>query len=91
MRHVSVIFENAIARCAEWWSARSAATPSRGAVNALILATLMTFAASLASVHAANIFGPPGLQPANIGGGVDSPGLAVTADFNNDGYPDLAV
>ena len=91
MRHVSVTFENAIARCAEWWSARSAATPSRGAVNALILATLMTFAASLASVHAADIFGPPGLQPVNIGGGVDSPGLAVTADFNNDGYPDLAV
>lgn len=51
----------------------------------------MTLTASFASVNAANIFGPPGLQPTNIGGGVDSPGLAVTADFNNDGYPDLAV
>lgn len=41
--------------------------------------------------QAANIFGPPALQANNI----SSPGsvstAAASADFNNDGYPDLAV
>ncbi|WP_165371670.1 FG-GAP-like repeat-containing protein [Pseudolysobacter antarcticus] len=43
------------------------------------------------SAHAANIYGAPGVQPASIGGSFGAPFAATTADFNNDGYPDVAV
>ncbi len=59
-------------------------------VATVTVVTLLTFSLAM-SAYAANIFAPPSLQTANIGGGVGSPGRAVTADFNNDGYPDLAI
>ena len=52
---------------------------------------LMALSALTFPAAAANIFAPPVLQPANIGGGVGTPYAAVAADFNNDGYPDLAI
>ncbi len=39
---------------------------------------------------AAAVYGPAGVQPANIGSG-GAPYVATTADFNNDGYRDVAV
>ena len=54
--------------------------------------TLIAISAIAATVHAANIYGPPGLQPNQTGGsGIADSTVAVSADFNNDGYMDLAV
>jgi hypothetical protein len=91
MRHVSVIFENAIARFARWWSTSLSATSRRVPLQALIFATVVTATASSMVGHAAQIYGPAGFQPANLGGGVGVPYAAATGDFNNDGYVDVAV
>ncbi len=40
---------------------------------------------------AASVYGPAGVQPASIGGTLGAPFVATTADFNNDGYTDVAV
>ena len=53
--------------------------------------TLIAISAIAATAHAANIYGPPGLQPNKIGAGNPFSYAAVSADFNNDGYADLAV
>ena len=53
--------------------------------------TLIAISAIAATAHAANIYGPPGLQPNKIGVGNPTSFAAVSADFNNDGYADLAV
>ncbi|MEO7252918.1 MAG: FG-GAP-like repeat-containing protein [Casimicrobium sp.] len=55
-------------------------------------ATFVTLSTVALSAQAANIYGPPGLQPNQIGGGSTAYSYAaVSADFNNDGYADLAV
>lgn len=41
--------------------------------------------------HAANIYGPPDLQANSASNAPNVSTAAVSADFNNDGYPDLAV
>lgn len=41
--------------------------------------------------QAANIYGPPNLQANNVGSPGSVSTAAVSADFNGDGYPDLAV
>lgn len=55
------------------------------------IAAAAALCAATLPAHAANIYGPPALQANNI----NSPGsvstAAVSADFNSDGYPDLAV
>ena len=53
---------------------------------------VIAFSAAALSAQAANIFGPPGLHANQIGGsGIADSVVAVSADFNNDGYMDLAV
>ena len=54
-------------------------------------ATLIVISAIAATAHAANVYGPPGLQPNKIGVGNPNSWAAVSADFNSDGYADLAV
>ena len=54
-------------------------------------ASVVVLSAAALSAQAANIYGPPGLQPNKIGAGNPTSYAAVSADFNNDGYADLAV
>jgi len=55
-------------------------------------ASVVALSTAALSAQAANIYGPPGLQPNQIGGGGSADSwAAVSADFNNDGYTDLAV
>ena len=55
------------------------------------IAAAAAFCAAALPAQAANIYGPPALQANNVGtpGAVST--AAVSADFNNDGRPDLAV
>ena len=57
----------------------------------LTAASVIALSATVLTAHAANIYGPPGLQPNKIGAGNPNSWAAVSADFNNDGYADLAV
>ncbi len=55
-------------------------------------AAMLSFAALSTTAHAADTYGPPGLQANSIGSGNAAEStFAVSADFNNDGYPDIAV
>lgn len=49
------------------------------------------FCAMALPAQAAPIYGPPALQANSIGNANNVSTVAVSADFNNDGYPDLAV
>jgi hypothetical protein len=64
---------------------RKAKRVAAGAVAAAALC------AAALPAQAANIYGPPDLQANNIGSPGSVSTAAVSADFNNDGYPDLAV
>lgn len=55
------------------------------------VAAVMALSSLAIEASAANVYGAPALQALNIGGGSGTPVVAVTADFNNDGYPDVAI
>jgi len=57
------------------------------------LLAMLPIALSLLALDAtaAAVYGPAGVQPASIGSSYGAPFVATTADFNNDGYRDVAV
>lgn len=55
------------------------------------IAAAAAFCAIALPAQAANIYGPPDLQANSASNAPNVSTAAVSADFNNDGYPDLAV
>ncbi|MBV7456995.1 VCBS repeat-containing protein [Acidovorax sp. sif1233] len=58
---------------------------------AMGIAAAAAFCVAALPAQAANIYGPPDLQANSASNAPNVSTAAVSADFNNDGYPDLAV